>query len=275
VRWQQVGEGLAVDTHAFRFVSLAEDEVTPIDVYAGTPDQLLRLQTPDSGLGDNRGVQSDTEWILDGLENDRNFVVQIMSCLAAVPIGLWEQTLGAVRQRRLQKTQELTQALDALPNQRRFASELADEVARRLRSQVVNPVRRPEEPLEFALATPGKAPATRSAGPRTSGTSPLALHLQLVNAKLVGKHRHSRSRALCVEVQATLIRTSDGQELYSRPILYRSSSKMLKDWAAPDGRLFYQELDACSRQTAQAVTEELIGRGLVTPGSDSPVLNRL
>jgi hypothetical protein len=209
------------------------------------------------------------------LENDRNAVVQFMVCLAAVPLGLWEQTLGAVRQHSLDETEKLTHALDAIPGQRHFATELADEVARRLRSQVVNRVRRPEEPVEVPLTFLGEAQATGSAGPWTSSASPLVLHLQLVNAKLIGKHRKSRSRALCVELQATLIRTSDGQELYSRPILYRSSLKRLKDWAASDARLFRQELDACSRQTGQAVTQELIERGFVRQGPVSPVLNPL
>ena len=272
---QQVGARSSAEAHALQLVSLVEDDVTAIEVYAGRPDQLLRVPTPDSAPEDQSGVQSDTEWALDGLENDRNSVVQLVACLAAVPIGLWEQTLGAVRQRSLDKTERLGQALDAIPAQRHFAGELADEVTRCLRSQVVNPVRRPEEPLEFALTILGEVQAPGWAGPWASSTSPLALHIQLVDAKLIGKHRNSRSRALCAELKATLIRTSDGQELYSRPIVYRSATKRLKDWAASDALLFRQELDACSRQTAQALTRELIRRGFVTQGSGAPVLNPL
>jgi hypothetical protein len=267
---QHVGERPSADAHVLRFVSLVEDNVTSIEIYAGKSDQLLPVQTPHSGLADNSGVQSNTEWALDGLENDRNSVVQLVSCMAAVPMGIWEQTVGAICQRSWDKTEKLAQALDAIPDQSNFATELADEAARRLRSQVVNPVRRTEEPLEFALAIPGEARAAGSAGPRASTNSSLALQIQLVNAKLIGRHRSSRSRALCVELQATIIRTSDGQELYSRSILYRSSSKRLKNWASSDARLYRQELDACSRQTVQALTHELIGRGFVTRGSSSP-----
>lgn len=272
---QQVGARSSAEAHALQLVSLVEDDVTAIEVYAGRPDQLLRVPTPDSAPEDQSGVQSDTEWALDGLENDRNSVVQLVACLAAVPIDLWEQTLGAVRQRSLDKTERLGQALDAIPAQRHFAGELADEVTRCLRSQVVNPVRRPEEPLEFALTILGEVQAPGWAGPWASSTSPLALHIQLVDAKLIGKHRNSRSRALCAELKATLIRTSDGQELYFRPIVYRSATKRLKDWAASDALLFRQELDACSRQTAQALTRELIRCGFVTQGSGAPVLNPL
>ena len=275
VRWQPVREYPVVEAHTLRFVSLVEDDVTGIEVYAGRPDQLLRLSTPDSGPGDKSGVPSDTEWALDGLENDRNSVVQLVACLAAVPMGLWEQTLGAVRLRSLEKTEKVAQALAAIPAQRHFPGELADEVARCLRSQVVNPVRRPEEPLEFALTILAEAQVPGWAGPWSSSASPLALHVQLVDAKLIGKHRNSRSRALCVELKATLIRTSDGQEVYSRPIVYRSSTKRLKEWAASDAMLFRQELGACSRQAAQALTRELIGRGFVTQGPGAPVLNPL
>jgi hypothetical protein len=259
-----------VDAHAWRYVSLVEEEdATAIEVYAGRPDQFFRPPTRDlgsGGPGDKTEVQTDMEYALDGLENDRNAVVQLAACVAAVPLGLWKQTLGAVRQHSLDKTEKLIQALDVIPDQRHFASELADEVARRLSSQVVNRVRRPEDPLEFPLTFLGEAQAAGPSGSWAATSNPLALHIQLVNAKLVGKRRKSQSRALCVELQATLIRTSDGQELYSRPVLYRSSSQRLKDWAASDARLFRQELDACSRQTSQALTQELIERGFVRQG---------
>ena len=69
---------------------------------------------------------------------------------------------------------------------------------------------------------------------------------------------------MLVEVQATIFRTSDGQELYSRPIRYLSSAKRLKDWAASDALLFRRELEACSRRAAQALVSDLVTRGFVT-----------
>ena len=141
---------------------------------------------------------------------------------------------------------------------------VADEVARSLRSRVINAVRRTDEPPSLAVPIRHEM-ASALAGPTDSTSdSPLALRLQTVNAKLTGKHRSSRSRALCVEIQATVIRTFDGQELYSRAICYRSSSKNLKDWATADAKLFREELEACSRQTAQALSNEMLERGFVT-----------
>jgi hypothetical protein len=266
---EQAGEDSSEDYPAFQFVSLVEDDVTPLEVYAGRPGQPSPFDTPGPGSGDSEGLQNDTEWAMDGLVDDRNAVVQFVSCLAAVPMGLWEQTVGVVLQSSRNRTEKVIQALDAVPEQRRFEGDLADEVARRLRAQAINQVRRTEEPPQFAISIPGEAGGTGSAQPPASADSKIALQLQVVNARLIGKHGSSRTRALCVDIRATVIRTSDGQELYSRPIRYRSSSRKLKDWAGSDALLFRQELGACSRQTAEVLTGELIRRGFVTPGPSS------
>jgi hypothetical protein len=259
----------------FQFVSSGQESATAIEIYTAKPESHLHIQPSRSGSEDSVATQNDAEWALDGLQNDRNAVVQFISCLAAVPIGLWEQTVGVARLHSQDKTAKLAQALDDLPEQRHFAGKLADEVARRLRSQVVNQVRRTEGPPRFALAIPGETGAAESAALGTPTSSQLALQLQVTDSKLIGKRANSRTRALCVQMQATVIRPSDGQELYSRPIVYRSSLKALKDWAASDASQFRQELDACSRQAAEALTGELIQRGLVTPGSGSGVPNEL
>jgi hypothetical protein len=272
---EEAGEDSSQEYPAFQFVSLVEDNVTPLEVYAGRPGQRSPLDTPGPGSGDSEGLQNNTEWAMDGLVDDRNAVVQFVSCLAAVPMGLWEQTVGVVLQGSRNRTSKLVQALDAVPEQRRFEGDLADEVARRLRAQAINQVRRTEEPPQFAIAIPGEAGGAGSAHPPASADSKIALQIQVVNARLIGKHGSSRSRALCVEIRATIIRTSDGQGLYSRPIRYRSSSRKLEDWAGSDALLFRQELGACTRQTAEVLTGELISHGFVTQGPGSSPTNRL
>jgi hypothetical protein len=278
--WRDAGwrlTGLTASTRAggFRLVSSVEAPETSIEIHTGKPDQRLRVQTPGAGLQDSAAGQPDAEWALDGMENDRNAVVQFVACLASVPIGLWEQTVGAVRQRSLGKTEKLTKGLDRIPDEMHFPKELAGDVARRLRSQVINPVRTTEEPLKFALALPRGEREQESERPIGSVNSQLALNLEVVNVKLLGKHLSSRSRALCVEIKATVLRTSDGQELYTRPIIYRSAPRALKDWGGSDAKLLRQELDACSRQAAEALTHELITRGFATPGANPSAPNPL
>jgi len=195
----------------------------------------------------------------------RNAVVQGVSCLAAVPMGIWEQTIGLVRKRSQESNDKLATALRAATTQGHFEGLLADEVTHCLQSRVVDPISRTDEPLRFALAGMSEASPTEPTRFGTPTKSKTALEIQVLNTKLVGKHPNSRSRAVVVEIQATIFRTSDGQELYSCPIHYRSSVKRLKDWAASDAKLFRQELDECSRLTALALTRDLISRGLVKP----------
>jgi hypothetical protein len=76
--------------------------------------------------------------------------------------------------------------------------------------------------------------------------------------------------SLAVDVQATILRASDGQEIYSRPIHYCSFAKPIKDWAAADAKLFRKELEASSRETAEALALDLIGHGFVTPNAPMP-----
>jgi hypothetical protein len=240
-------------------------DVTSVQVYNAKPDERLRLYTPGTDSSPRPEAQTDTTWKMDNLQNDRNSVVQWLSCLGAVPMGLWEQTGGAMSKHSQEKTEKLIKVLNDLPEQRHLGNDVADAVARHLRSQIINPVRMAEDPARFALSTRGEtnAPDSPPAGPGTNSRD-LALEIQVLDAALVGKHANSQERAFCVEVQATVFRTSDGQELYSRPIRYRSSSKKLKDWAAADGKLFRDELSACEEQTAEALTAELLGHGFVT-----------
>ena len=65
-----------------------------MEIHTGKTDERLRSPKPGAETGSASGTMSDTKWSLDGLEEDRNAVVQGVSCLAAVPMGLWEQTAG-------------------------------------------------------------------------------------------------------------------------------------------------------------------------------------
>jgi hypothetical protein len=265
VHMRRLCGGVSKDAPSVQFVSFLQDDVPSMEIHTGKADERLHIPNAVQESGSSSGPMSDTKWSMDGLEHDRNFVVQGMSCLAAVPMGLWEQTVGVVRNRSRDKTDQLARALNAVTTQGQFEGNLADEVARCLQSQVVAPVRRTDEPMRFALSNLAETRGKGATEDGASTKSKTALEIQVVNTTLVGKHPNSRSRAVIVEVQATVFRTSDGQELYSRPIRYRSSEKKLKDWAASDSKLFRQELDACSRRTAQALASDLIARGFVTP----------
>jgi hypothetical protein len=272
----QVGAGHLMDNNSLQFASVLQEETGSMEVHTGKTDERLRAPKPGPETGSDSGLMSDTKWTMDGLEEDRNAVVQGVSCLAAVPMGLWEQTGGLIRKRSQERMDKFANTLRTATTQAHFEGDLADEVARCLQSRVVDPVRRTDEPLRLSFTSEGEASGRQPTEIRTSAPCKTALEIQVLNTKLLGKHRNSRSRAVYVEIQATVFRTSDGQELYSRPIRYQSSEKALKDWAASDAKLFRQELDACSRRTAQALASDLIAHGFATPlqGTNSAVLNR-
>lgn len=259
---------------SLQFVSLLQGEIGSMEIHTSRADERLREPKPGPESGSNSGAMSDTKWSMDGLEYDRNAIVQGVSCLAVVPAGIWEQTIGLIRKHSHEKTDKLVSALRAATTQWHMEGDLADELTRRLQSQVVDSVKRADEPMRFVLASFAQANPTESSRAGAPTKSKTALEIQVLSTRFVGKHRNSRSRAVVVEIQATIFRTSDGQEIYSRPIRYRSSEKRLKDWASSDAKLFHQELDACSQQTAEALARDLIARGFVTPleGADSRLL---
>ncbi len=248
---------------ALHFVSLVQEEVGSMEVHTGRFDDRLGSPKPAPEIGSSSGDMSDTKWSMDGLEEDRNAVVQGLSCLAAVPLGLWEQTVGVFHKHSRERKEAYTKVLNTASTHQHFETDLADEVTRRLRAKSADSVRRTEEPMRFSFAA--SPSLTETPRPGAVVASKTALEIQVLSTRLVGKHSNSSSRAVVVEIQATVFRTSDGQELYSRPIRYRSAEKRLKDWAASDARLFRQELATCSRRTAQALVSDLLTRGLVTP----------
>jgi hypothetical protein len=180
-------------------------------------------------------------------------------------MGIWEQTVGAMRKGSQNKTEKVAETLNALVARGQFERDLGDEVARRLRSQAGEGVTRTEEPISFGVAGLAEAGGKSSTQPEGGVSDKTALELQVLSTRLVGKHRNSGSQALAVEIQATLIRTCDGQELYSCPIRYRGKSRKLKSWTEADAKLLREELNACSQATAQMLAGELIRRGLVSP----------
>ena len=64
-----------------------------------------------------------------------------------------------------------------------------------------------------------------------------ALEIHVENAMLAGNGGINPKLALCVEARATLLRSRDGQQLYSCPVQYRSQGRKFTEWAAHDAKL--------------------------------------
>jgi hypothetical protein len=277
---RRVKEPGSTENPAFQPVSLGQGATVSIEIHTSRTNLPFFLRKPGTGPvepSESSGTKSDTEQAMDGLVNDRNSVVQVLSCLAAVPLGIWEQTAGALRKGPREQTDKLATVLNEVANRKHFEQDLADELARCLRSEGRDPITSPEERIGFSVPTTRESGGAEPEKPSTLVKATTALELQVLNTELVGKRRNSRSRAVLVEMRVTITRTSDGQEIFTCPIRYRSLSRPLKEWAASDARLFRQELDACSRETARALANELIAHELVLsqPRSGPSATDRL
>jgi len=257
----------------FLLVSYGEEPPAPFEVYtrgAGEGGIFPSTNRPPSESGG-----TDTEWAFDGLENDRNFVVQFTACIAAVPFGLWEQTYGAWQKHAQEKTDKIVGTLKDVAVPRRIEKDLAAEVTRRLRVETAAAVKQEDVPLSLALAKAGDSSVRQIPAKNATESGATALELEVVSATLVGKNAGSRSRALEVEIRATVIRKEDGQELCFFPIQYRSTTRKLKEWSAKDAQLLRKELAECAGRAAEAIAKEAIEGGFVRTNGSTAKPERL
>ena len=221
---------------------------------------------------------SDVDYMFDGLNQHPNVLVAVPAAVAATPVSLWKQGTAVVRGLSPRTIREAEAKLTEAANRTKPHEELAFQVAQQLAprtSQPVMLVRQPRLPgaeedvaLRHYLARGTMVSLT---GGQTAGgyllsqgaDSALEIHVQ--DAMLAGNGGINPKLALCVEARATLVRSRDGQQLYSCPVRYRSQGRKFTEWAAHDAKLFREELQKCYRELGMAVTEQLVARGAVPP----------
>ena len=261
-----------------QFASYQLNGAGSVELYSKQPDHNFFIQTPLTRQDAVTEAEADTEWCLDGLENHRNFVVQVGACLAAVPVGLWKQAKGAVEGvsgRQLEAGNASLKQVSPGAEPHRL---LANEVARRLVPETSASVVLVSEPLSLRGPSrePGEAQLLKVSAigkPDRSHAGGTVLEIEVLDARLAGKPGVNSRLSLSLEAQATLRRKSDGQELYSCPVQYRSAARTFKAWAAQDAHLFREEWELANREMGGAIADHLVARGLVPPtgGSDTMV----
>ena len=100
---------------------------------------------------------------------------------------------------------------------------------------------------------------------RVNDRANLAVQVHLANAALACKRGANSPLSVCINAKVTLLRASDGQELYSFPIRYCGAGRSFKDWSANDARLFRQELDNCYSQLSDAIVAEIESQQIIAP----------
>jgi hypothetical protein len=282
------GLALKADAPGVEFTALRVADNDAFEIHSSGAESDLLIEGPRAKEETTSWGSTETEWLLGGLENDQNAVVQAMACLAAVPLGLWEQTAGLLRRHSTEELESAQRNLKAVARRLQPHQVLAGDIARALGKEISQPVLLADEPF----ARPGTTdpalvkcsyqptqpqPITAQAGParlKGFGTGS-GVEVNLVEVRLAQLPGLRSRLALWVDAQVTLFRKSDGQELYSFPISYRSASKPLKAWAAGNSENFRRELTNCCQEMGVAVAETLVSCGLVAPRpSATPVLAR-
>jgi hypothetical protein len=264
---------------AIHFAAYVEaEESGPLGIYSTeTPPHLVfqRPLTKDEAVSE---ALQDVEWSLDGLDNSPNAVVQLAALAAAVPMSLWKQTVAGARGLADRKYRAADAKLVAASRQTQPDQELACQVAELLAPKTSQPVvlvgrTSPTGPDRVFVSMQASVPVTVAFLNRDQPASAFlvsqgvatAVEIQVMSAALTGNGGINPPLSLCVEAKATLVRTRDGQPLYSCPVLYRGAARRFAEWATDDARPFRLELQQCYRQMSEAIVDQFVSRGLVSP----------
>ena len=217
--------------------------------------------------------QTDTEWAMDGLVNHPNFVVQAGACLAAVPMGIWEQTIGAIGRKSEENLSAAAGQVQQVVWKTPLQENLADDIARTLAPQTAQPVILRKLPSTSGEGSPkGDLIRISNVGDVAldGNTMPMrpetALEVRVTKVELSSNHGSKRQPSLSLEARVTLLRTGDRQELFTWPVRYSSAPHHISAWSAHEGAQVEQELRQCSRQIADAIVGQLLREGCVAPG---------
>jgi hypothetical protein len=260
------------------FASFPVAQDVPLGIYSGENPPHVVIQRPLSRDDVGTEALNDMDYMFDGLQNHPNMLVALPAIAVAIPIGLWKQGEAVVRGFSPSSVRDADINLHAAASQARPQQELTFQVAAQLASQTSLPVAllreppRPNAHSSTALvqsvsyttlsSSPGRQVADAAGFDRDADT---ALEIRVQSAGLTGKSGINPTLALGVEARATLLRTSDGRELYSCPMQYRSQVRKFKEWGAHDAELFREELRKCYHDLGAAMVEQLVGRGVVPP----------
>lgn len=285
-----------------RFASFSMGNEGAVGVFSAATPAYVALQRPLTKGDAVPAAMEEVNWSLDGLQNSRNQVVQIASLVPAIPISLWHQAVIGIGCPSAMKCAAAEAQLSAAVRQIRLQKELACAVAHYMAPRTPQPVvlvegtlpasdggapiaapagaRAANAPAAFAAAGSSRAGATlcglrgtrvgASAGQFTDhyvlGQGPdTALEIKVLSAALTGKGQANPPLAVCVEAQARLLRVSDGAELFSGRVHYRSPEHKYTEWAARDARLFRLEIEQCYRDLSRATVDQLTAHRLIAP----------
>lgn len=252
---------------AKQFVSYPVADTGILGVYSSGDLTHVTIQRPLSRDEASAEALEDATWMLDGLNEHPNMLVALPACAVGAPISLWKQGAALVRglsPRTIQKADaKLSEAaIEAKPHQ-----EVALQVAQQLAPRTSQPVVLVRGPILHGVEEDAALVQCVSRGTPVradnlfSRRAESALEIQVQKAVLAGDGGLNSKLALCVEARAAVVRSRDGQQLYSCPVQYRGERRKFTEWAAQDAKLFRAELQKCYHDLGAAMVEQLVKRG--------------
>jgi hypothetical protein len=241
------------------YASFAVVRLDPRAVLSSDVDSYphVALQSPLTKEEATEKAQRDVGSMVAGLDAYGNSVITMGAIAAAVPLSLFKQTVGCISGLTTRQFKAAEANLTAACREARPHEELATQVAQCLEPHSALPVVLVSQPLR------GK----EDVQPRAIGSSDNILEIRILSASLKGRDGINPPLALCVEAQAALLRASDGQELYSCSLRYRSDERKFADWGTDNARAFRSEMNKCHRELGRAIVNQLEDRKLIAPSS--------
>jgi hypothetical protein len=236
----------------------------------------VEWQRPQTRAEANADALREVEWMFDGLNKHPNVVVAVSAATVALPISLWKQTVATARGVQPQSLRKAEARLSQVAARTQPHEQLALQLAQCLIPQTSQHVllvnhSAPSEPASAAALSRRSSHGPDNSLPQDqtvnrhlpSQDADLALEIDVRSARLDGDAGINPKLALCVEAQATLVRRSDGEVLYSQPVRYRGNARTLLSWAAREAKPFRSELQHCYTQMSSALVKQLLERGMV------------
>jgi hypothetical protein len=264
------------------FINSRAGVADSVDIYSSGALRDVILQRPltrDQAVGK---AIDDVTWGLDGLHQHPNVVVLLTACAVAIPLSVFGQTEAIIRGLSPAKLKEADAKMTAAVRETKHHEEIAAVVAQQLAPHLAGPVMLVERPAPTrrnglaGMVTNARRVPVSLAGFRPVANdsrgrgADVALDIHVVNAALKGDDGINSPLALCIEAEARWIRTSDGQEVYSCPVSYRSEKHKYTEWAAHDAQLFREELQRSYREVGTAMGDHLVSRQIIVPERAPP-----
>ncbi len=263
---------------AARLVSYPTADTGTLGIYSTGNVTHVILQRPLTRDQATSEALDDVNHTFSGMVEHPCILVELTAAAVATPISLCKQGGAVARGLSPHALREADAKLTAAAEETRPHQELAVQVAQQLAPQTSQPVmlvRQPSLPGAqadtelmgyiahgtLASLTGGQTPG----GYLLSQGADTALEIHVESARLAGKEGINPKLALCVEARATLLRSRDGQQLYSCPVQYRSKGHTFTQWAAHDARLFRGELQKGYRDLSASMVNQLVSHGVVPP----------